>query len=259
MTTVPKRIPRPATTCAALSAAAAQAGVPQAGPDEPAARAARRRSDYRALVCVFLNGGTDGNNMVIPTDAAHYASTAARPADSRDLRIDAGGPAADQHAAGLRRHRPDLRLPPEPAGAARPLQREQARRRLATSGPLVEPMTQAQYIGDRSQAAYCPLLPLRPDPGLADRARRQQDRDGLGRPHRGRRSRCNGGGTGFPTVTSIAGAADVLRRPRSSPLAIGTGALDQVLVLNGFYGTPEAVARKNSMDFAAHDRPHGHA
>jgi len=33
-------------------------------------------SDYRALVCVFLYGGNDGNNMVIPTDAAGYAAYA---------------------------------------------------------------------------------------------------------------------------------------------------------------------------------------
>lgn len=28
---------------------------------------------YKALVCVYLNGGNDGNNMVVPTDAATYA------------------------------------------------------------------------------------------------------------------------------------------------------------------------------------------
>ena len=33
-------------------------------------------SDYRALVCVFLYGGNDGNNMVVPTDAAGYAAYA---------------------------------------------------------------------------------------------------------------------------------------------------------------------------------------
>lgn len=32
--------------------------------------------DYRALVCVFLYGGNDGNNMVVPTDAAGYAAYA---------------------------------------------------------------------------------------------------------------------------------------------------------------------------------------
>ncbi len=32
--------------------------------------------DYRALVCVFLYGGNDGNNMVVPTDTAGYAAYA---------------------------------------------------------------------------------------------------------------------------------------------------------------------------------------
>jgi len=34
-------------------------------------------ADYRALVCVFLYGGNDGNNMVVPYDAPSYASYAA--------------------------------------------------------------------------------------------------------------------------------------------------------------------------------------
>lgn len=33
--------------------------------------------DYKALVCVFLYGGNDGNNMVVPYDASNYASYAA--------------------------------------------------------------------------------------------------------------------------------------------------------------------------------------
>lgn len=32
--------------------------------------------DYRALVCVFLYGGNDGNNMLVPLDAAGYAAYA---------------------------------------------------------------------------------------------------------------------------------------------------------------------------------------
>jgi len=50
---------------------------------------ARRRSalaasdDYKALVCVFLFGGNDGNNMVVPVDAgyADYAAARGQPAD----------------------------------------------------------------------------------------------------------------------------------------------------------------------------------
>jgi len=34
-------------------------------------------TDYRALICVFLNGGNDANNMVIFTDSADYPSYAA--------------------------------------------------------------------------------------------------------------------------------------------------------------------------------------
>jgi len=39
--------------------------------------------DYRALVCVFLFGGNDGNNMVVPVDAryADYATARRQPTD----------------------------------------------------------------------------------------------------------------------------------------------------------------------------------
>ena len=34
-------------------------------------------SDYKALVCIFLSGGNDGNNMIIPTIASEYGNYAA--------------------------------------------------------------------------------------------------------------------------------------------------------------------------------------
>jgi uncharacterized protein (DUF1501 family) len=55
-----------------LSHAAALAGATTL----PALAAPLAGSDYRALVCVFLYGGNDGNNMVVPTDAAGYAAYA---------------------------------------------------------------------------------------------------------------------------------------------------------------------------------------
>ena len=38
----------------------------------PAARASS--ASYQALVCIFLFGGNDGNNLVVPTDTTGYAS-----------------------------------------------------------------------------------------------------------------------------------------------------------------------------------------
>ncbi|MDM5181202.1 DUF1501 domain-containing protein [Massilia sp. DJPM01] len=34
-------------------------------------------TDYKALVCLYMFGGNDGNNMIVPLDAAHYAKYAA--------------------------------------------------------------------------------------------------------------------------------------------------------------------------------------
>ena len=48
-----------------LSHAAALAGASAL----PSLAAPLAGGDYRALVCVFLYGGNDGNNMVVPTDA----------------------------------------------------------------------------------------------------------------------------------------------------------------------------------------------
>ena len=36
-----------------------------------------RAADYKALVCVFLYGGNDGMNMIVPTDTARYDQYAA--------------------------------------------------------------------------------------------------------------------------------------------------------------------------------------
>ena len=49
---------------------------PDNGPRTPN-RAAAVGSDYKALVCLFLNGGNDANNLIIPADAAGYAAYAA--------------------------------------------------------------------------------------------------------------------------------------------------------------------------------------
>ena len=50
---------------------------PANGPQLPP-RAGALPSDYKALVCLFLNGGNDANNLIIPTGSGYAAYAAAR-------------------------------------------------------------------------------------------------------------------------------------------------------------------------------------
>ena len=64
------------TGCGALGLAASQAAIEKLGLISAIARPLGP-SDYRALVCVFLDGGNDGSNMIIPADTAGYGAYAA--------------------------------------------------------------------------------------------------------------------------------------------------------------------------------------
>jgi uncharacterized protein (DUF1501 family) len=59
----------------ALRATAAAASIPS-GSALPGTAAAAA-SDYRALVCIFLNGGNDASNLIVPYDSSGYAAYAA--------------------------------------------------------------------------------------------------------------------------------------------------------------------------------------
>ncbi len=99
---------------------------------------AQTTSDYRALVCVFLFGGNDSNNMLVPYDSTGYANYAS-------LR----GPLA----LGRSSLRP---LSPTPNFAVHPnLPEVQALYNsgklafLTNVGTLIEPTTQAQFLANQ--------------------------------------------------------------------------------------------------------------
>ena len=52
-----------------------------AGDSLPRNTAAATLPDYKALVCLFLQGGNDGTNTIVPSDASGYAAYAAARAD----------------------------------------------------------------------------------------------------------------------------------------------------------------------------------
>jgi len=102
-----------------------------------AARAATA-DDYKALVCIFLFGGNDTNNMIVPIDTAGYAnyvklrSTIALPqAELLPLAVAGGTPAYGLHPA-----LPGLQSLWNSGNLAL----------VANVGTLVQPLTKAQYL-----------------------------------------------------------------------------------------------------------------
>ncbi len=98
-------------------------------------------ADYRALVCVFLYGGNDGNNTVVPVQTGEYNTYAtargsiALPQASLVQLPQAGGARFGLHAN------------------LAPLQQVWANGDMAlllNTGPLVQPVTRAQYRANRS-------------------------------------------------------------------------------------------------------------
>jgi uncharacterized protein (DUF1501 family) len=92
--------------------------------------AAFQADDYKALVCVFLFGGNDGNNMIVPIDVRYngYATGRGR------LAL----PKSDLLAVG------DFGLHPQLSGIRELWSRDKAAA-VANVGPLLEPLSLAQY------------------------------------------------------------------------------------------------------------------
>jgi uncharacterized protein (DUF1501 family) len=232
------------TTCAALSASAIQATVRQWGLANMLATPGpgTLSPNYRALVCLFLNGGSDSNNMVIPLDQAHWDSyNLARPT----LAIDQAAalemnppPSMGGQRFGFHPNLPDFR----------DLYNVGKLAVVTNVGPLVVPTSQAQYIGNSVPKPYA--LFSHSDQIQAWQTGRSDVKIGTGWGGRAADAvdACNSAGGGYPTITSISGSSTFcvgLKRP----LSIGTGNLNSVLTISGFTGTPESNARRASMDY----------
>jgi len=102
-------------------------------------------SDYKALVCIFLSGGNDSNNLIIPTIQAEHDDYAAIRSDVLSIPLS-GAPNvvlplsplnSDGHGYGLHPACPELAT----------LFQESKLAVLFNTGTLVFPMTRAQYQG----------------------------------------------------------------------------------------------------------------
>jgi uncharacterized protein (DUF1501 family) len=219
----------------ALGAAAFAAGVERFG----VINALAQGTEYKALVCIFLAGGNDGNNMVVPTGTTEYNAYSAVRA-----------------ASGLAIPRDSL-LPVTPSGLNFPfglhpsladlhsLWTAQQMAVVCNAGPLVQPLTRQQYQsgGARPYQLFSHSDQVAQwQTSVADRIAQT----GWGgraadvfSPHE----------SGLPMITALSGGI-FTRGQMTTPLSIAAAptALNQVLVLSGFGSAVDETARRNAME-----------
>lgn len=211
-------------------------------------------SDYKALVCIFLSGGNDGNNTIIPVDATGYGNySAARNASGLALTQASLMPTSITPPSigtpfGLHPNlSPEVATPAAMPGLL-PLWNSGKLAVVCNVGPLVFPMTRATYQNNSVQKPY--QLFSHSDQVTQWQTSRadtqtQTGWGGLTADH----TLAFNNGVNFPTITSIAGtsafATGILTRPLIIQDARTT--LPNVLKLEGFGGSADELARKNSM------------
>jgi uncharacterized protein (DUF1501 family) len=191
-------------------------------------------SDYKALVCVFLSGGSDCNNMVVPIDDytsysnVRAASSLAIP-QSALLPVNAAGRQMGLH--------PNLSPEVATAGAAAPgLLGPWNQGKLAilfNYGSLLQPTTKAQYQSNVN-GAFRPYQLFSHSDQVTQQMTSVCNR--AGQTGWGGRVADNTGGlngvTVLPMSVSVAGTNLFETGASSRQLAIGTGQLQTVLNLN---------------------------
>jgi uncharacterized protein (DUF1501 family) len=196
-------------------------------------------SDYKALVCIFLSGGTDCNNMVVPytqyDDVGGY-STVRGPSSlaiPKTALLQISPPNQGGNVFGFHPN-----LSPEvanPAGVAPGLMGPWSQNKLAVLcnfGSLLQPTTKAQYQSNVG-GAFRPYQLFSHSDQVAQQMTsisNQVGQTGWG----GRVSDLTGGLNGvvpLPMSISVAGTSLFVTGVTSRQLAIGTGALQNVLNL----------------------------
>ena len=103
-------------------------------------RAFAQSTNYKAIVVITLPGGNDGNNTLVPLDAAEYAEYAAM---RSSIAVSQGSAIALHGAAGS----PAYGLHPALPNVAA-LYNQQKAAIVANVGPLLEPATKQQLLAN---------------------------------------------------------------------------------------------------------------
>ena len=197
-----------------------------------AAANAQQADDYKALVCVFMFGGNDGNNTVIPIDTAGYATYAAvRPSTSGISLAQASllpiQPVNIGTPFGLHSALPEMQA----------LFNQRNLAVLANVGTLVQPITKAQYAaGIRPESLYSHAdQQAQWQSSISDSA----SGTGWGGRVADKVSPLNAA-SGFPVITSLDGTVLFTTGATTAPLAIP---ISGSFALAGYDGSAIANAR----------------
>ena len=212
---------------------------------EKAEASAAPADDYKALVCVYLDGGNDGNNSVIPNyDAGYNQYAAARQSQglaiARASLLPITPPSMSGQVYGFH---------PSLSG----LQTLFTQNRLAVVcnvGCLVQPLTRATY-----QAGAARPYQLFSHPDQAEQFRTAissyKSTTGWGGRVADRTTSLNPGAA-IPMITSISGANIFTIGLNTKPLIVASAPtpLNQVLTLDGFGAAADEIARRTAMNNA---------
>jgi uncharacterized protein (DUF1501 family) len=194
-------------------------------------------TDYKALVCVFLFGGNDGNNTVIPVSISPQTNAVNSYANYAKVR---GGLALPQASLGLMNTSKgdSYGLHPGLTELAALYNNNKNVAVLANVGTLVNPLTLTQY---KSQSAAIPLNLF----SHLDQQTEWQSSAAQGFAPTGWGGRladamegCNQ--SGFPTVISVGGNVLFATGGQTNPATVTAG---QVLGLQGFASNAASAAR----------------
>jgi len=216
-------------------------------------------SDYRALVCILLSGGNDGNNLIVPShsDAAisNYAAYASARATQglaipQNQLLPITVPRLGNLTYGLN---PNLGAVPQQGGINNGIHELWAQGRLAVvanTGNLTRPMTKTQYLQMPSWRPF--QLFSHSDQVAQQQTSRSDTPSSIGWAGKiaDRTTSTNNPNGLVPMITSIAGTQLFTLGRSTTPLAISNAeiALNKTLVLNSTNGTdPFSIARKTAL------------
>lgn len=232
--------------CTALTSAAFAAGFERFGLVSAYASGIGTTAvaDYKALVCIFLAGGNDGNNTVIPNDSYYSDYSAARPTSgigiAQGLLLPVTPPGTSGRLFGLHPNLTDLHT----------LWGQQRLAVVCNAGPLVEPTTRTTYQNGTARRPY--QLFSHSDQQQCFQTPRSDTRlqTGWGGLVADLTVGLNAGNI-FPMVTSVAGTNLFSQGAVTRPLGIAPApaSLLNVLNLNCTGTTADCSARRTSMNY----------